>query len=280
MMIRLPFELPPFTRITWASPTIRATWEPRLERVRDALASGEHPSRWSGILSARIAKLYPYQEQAWMDEARALGLAAARLEGDPGDWSRDEDVSSGKAILVVAGRADLVTKARQVRAASDLAAPDCCRCKAAEFAALGLRSRELRLLVASVPEARCGHPAMIRQAWETNLFWHSIGVSPLPYVPCAVGCEQSRAVAQALATRMAVARLPEEADWLREMLSWSLSWSALHGIAELKTPVFKACGATDATAGRHELRLEGDSPADAAPGIGFPYLPKRRLPMH
>jgi len=278
-MIRLPFELPSFARITWASPTIRAAWEPRLDRVRQALASGGRPSRWGGILPARIVKLYPYQEQAWIDEAHALGLAAARLEDDPGEWS-DEEVESGKAILVVAGRADLVRAARYERAAPDFAAPDCCRCRSAEIAALRLRSRELMLLVGSAEDGKLGCSAVIPQAWETNLFWHGIGVSLLPHVPCSMACEQSRAIARALGTRMAACGFGEEADWLREMLSWSILWSALHGIAELKTPIFKACTSTDATAGRHELRLDGTSPADAAAGVGLPYRPKRRLPLH
>ena len=30
----------------------------------------------------------------------------------------------------------------------------------------------------------------------------------------------------------------EVVSWLMEMLSWNVQWSALHGIAEIKTPVF------------------------------------------
>ena len=61
-------------------------------------------------------------------------------------------------------------------------------------------------------------------------------------------------------------------DWLEEILSWPASWSALHGIAEVKTPVLKASTRTDATAHEFIVRRHGPRlPAEAVAGLGFPF---------
>ncbi len=270
-LVRLPFELPPFSRVTWASAALRSKWGERIARVRRALEGGARPSRWRGILSSRTVKVYPYQEADWAAEARALGLDVRRLEALPGDWAFDEELRSGKAVLLYIGPRETVERALD---ADGLGAPPCCALQAEKMKPLALRSKEMVLWVSSVPDSAPGC-VVLPQTWETNLFWHGIGVSLLPHVPCSMACERSRTLARELVLRMETSHLEEEAAWLRELLSWSLSWSALHGIAELKTPVFKACISTDATAGRHELQLEGSRPEDAAAGVGFPYRPRR-----
>ena len=60
----------------------------------------------------------------------------------------------------------------------------------------------------------------------------------------------------------ATAGFGEEMDWLLEVLSWPVEWSALHGIAEIKTPVLKVSTRTDATA----RTLHGAAPR----ATGFP----------
>jgi hypothetical protein len=273
-VIRLAFELPPFSRITWASGPIRSTWGERLSRVRRALAHLERPACWSGILPARIVKIYPYQERQWTEEARKAGLAVERYEAAASDMALDEELRGGKAILLLAGQPEVVSQARAEGSSTAPGTPDCCARHAELMRPLAFRSREMILMLSSAPDAEPGGYAVVAQAWETNLFWSGIGVSLLPHVPCSVHCEPSKTLARKLLVRMKQSSFDEEAEWLREMLSWSLSWSALHGIAELKTPLLKACSATDATARRYEIRLDGTSPKEAPAGAGFPYQTK------
>jgi len=69
----------------------------------------------------------------------------------------------------------------------------------------------------------------------------------------------------------------EEYDWLSNILSWPAEWSAMHGIAELKTPILKLCTPTDATSGKYVILWKGSTmPKEAAKGLGFPYLLPRR----
>jgi hypothetical protein len=57
-----------------------------------------------------------------------------------------------------------------------------------------------------------------------------------------------------------------------ELLDWPVEWSALHGIAEIRTPVVKIATRTDPTPERYVVRWMGKSfPADGARGLMFPY---------
>jgi SAM-dependent methyltransferase len=66
-------------------------------------------------------------------------------------------------------------------------------------------------------------------------------------------------------------------DWLEEILSWPASWSALHGIAEIKTPVLKTSTRTDATGHEFVVRRPGTRvPAEGATGLVFPFKSPER----
>jgi hypothetical protein len=66
-------------------------------------------------------------------------------------------------------------------------------------------------------------------------------------------------------------------DWIEEILNWPASWSALHGIAQVKTPVLKVSTRTDATAHEFIVRRPGRRmPAEAAAGLSFPFRSPER----
>jgi hypothetical protein len=68
------------------------------------------------------------------------------------------------------------------------------------------------------------------------------------------------------------AGLGEEIGDIREMLSWSAEWSALHGIAEIRTPIVKVATSTDATGLKYTVRRTGTRhPQEAPHGLNFPY---------
>lgn len=278
-MIRLPFALPAFARITWASPGLRATWEGRMAAVRGALLAARRPRAWRGLVPARVLEIYPHQERALIADAAAEGMRVERLDGVPAHLAGD-GLASGKCILVAVGGGEAIAA---VRRASDrdaweraVGTPACCVDAGARMRAQAFRSGDVELFVSTFPDAEAGGCVRAPQRWQTNRFWRGVGIDPLLHQPCALGCEASRALGDALHARLATEHA-DEAGWLREMLAWSMSWSILHGIAELKTPIFKASMAADATAHRYELQLRGARPADAAAGVGFPYEPRSLL---
>jgi hypothetical protein len=99
-----------------------------------------------------------------------------------------------------------------------------------------------------------------------------VGARAVPHLPCRFDCPATVEFADRL---MAVGRAcgyGEEMDWLLEVLSWPVEWSALHGIAEIKTPVLKVSTRTDATTRRYTVRRRGESyPAEGAHGLAFPF---------
>jgi hypothetical protein len=75
-----------------------------------------------------------------------------------------------------------------------------------------------------------------------------------------------------LAERM-IELLPEqERFWMVEILSWPVKWTALHGIAEITSPIHRMSVPTDATVETLEVRYAGAGyPAEGARGSGFPH---------
>jgi len=109
----------------------------------------------------------------------------------------------------------------------------------------------------------------------TNPLLAGIGIVAAPLWPCCFGCA---AVAARATAMIALGRASGYADamaWLQEILSWPMSWSALHGIAEIKTPVFRYVRDTVSTGQRLRVDYVGAAmPERAAHGLGFPFRPK------
>ena len=106
----------------------------------------------------------------------------------------------------------------------------------------------------------------------TNMLWRWIGVRAVPHLPCSFDCAGTIRFGEqflALGRRLGYA---EEIGWIEEILSWPVEWSALHGIAEVKTPVLKMITATDATPYKYTVQIKGEKyPSEGATGLYFPY---------
>lgn len=104
------------------------------------------------------------------------------------------------------------------------------------------------------------------------------GLQVLAHVPCSPHCAASRELAgrriEALRARDA-----EATEWLLQALAWPVRWSALHGIAEVTTPLFKLCHDSDDSPRRHALVRAGEAwPEAGAQGTRPPFrAPPRRL---
>ena len=87
--------------------------------------------------------------------------------------------------------------------------------------------------------------------FQANILWRWMGPRAVPHLPCSFDCRASVEFANTADGPWPRARITARRwTWLEEILSWPVSWSALHGIAEVKTPVLKASTRTDATGAR------------------------------
>jgi hypothetical protein len=110
-----------------------------------------------------------------------------------------------------------------------------------------------------------------------NILWRWMGVRAVPHLPCRADCQPTAELGKRLLAVGRAAGFAEEMDWTEEILSWPVQWSALHGIAEVTTPVLKVSTRTDATARAYVVRRPGDRyPEEGATGLAFPY----RTPGH
>jgi hypothetical protein len=112
---------------------------------------------------------------------------------------------------------------------------------------------------------------------QVNILWRWMGVRAVPHLPCRSDCAASIELADQMLTVGREAGLEEEVEWMLEILAWPLEWSALHGVAVIKTPVLKVTTMTDATPHAYVVRRAGTRfPRVGARGLEFPYRPSRR----
>ena len=113
--------------------------------------------------------------------------------------------------------------------------------------------------------------------FQANILWRWMGVRAVPHLPCSFSCAASVQFADTLLALGRQLGVAAEMGWIEEILSWPASWSALHGIAQIKTPILKTSTRTDATG--HEFLVIRDGrgmPQEAARGLSFPFKPPEK----
>jgi SAM-dependent methyltransferase len=119
----------------------------------------------------------------------------------------------------------------------------------------------------------------VRGTAPANILWRWACVRAVPHLPCAFDCPATVDFGNRMLRVGVEAGYAEEMGWIEEILSWPVEWTALHGIAEIKTPVLKIVTRTDATASRYVVRHAGTGwPREGATGLRFPFqVPERAL---
>jgi 2-polyprenyl-3-methyl-5-hydroxy-6-metoxy-1,4-benzoquinol methylase len=111
-----------------------------------------------------------------------------------------------------------------------------------------------------------------------NILWRWMGVRSVPHLPCRFDCAPTIKLGEMFQEVGRDAGYFNEMEWAKDVLSWPVEWSALHGIAEVKTPILKVSTRTDATPMKLVVRYKGGGfPKEGATGLGFPYGEPSRL---
>ena len=69
------------------------------------------------------------------------------------------------------------------------------------------------------------------------------GSSFFSHLPCSFDCKETAQIGEKNLSLLS----SEAKDIGLEILSWPIEWSALHGVAEIKTPILKVSTRTDVT---------------------------------
>lgn len=289
---RLAHVLPDFTRLSWVNDRARSVWEPRITRIGSAWAQIEWRSVECGIRRCALTSVPSDQLVLRSTEWAASGLSMMPLAmsgTSPGYASTSVAPRVGEPFeyrVAVGALADVAELKRAIDGGDDgtmgqlLGFPDCC---IAFFRRTwvdeGCVDTTWAMAANGGSVDDSGRLIEIDAAtpFQANILWRWMGPRAVPHLPCSFSCQATVAFADTLMAFGRERGYSAEMEWLEEILSWPASWSALHGIAEVKTPVVKASTRTDATAHEFIVRRHGRSlPAEAAAGLGFPFRSPER----
>lgn len=274
----LGFSLPEFARWSWVSDCARDTWEPRMVRIIRAWLEVEWLSVAAGIRRCGATFASSEELRVLLPRWQEYGLVPVEQTLDDGTFSAGRLPTAAAPFrqrIVVGKRDDTLAFQEAWKGGDDqvvgesLGYPPCCINFCREtWSNLGIEDTTWPMAAPS------DHSSVIEVGGppETNILWRSMGIRAVPHLPCGFECSRSIELARKLVGTGHAAGFSEEMNWLLEILSWPVEWSALHGIAEIKTPILRISTRTDATAKKYTLRRTGNTyPAEGAHGLSFPY---------
>jgi hypothetical protein len=282
-MERLDFALPPFTRITWVSDAAKQVWEPRLNSIISAWLDIERLSVAAGLRRCSITLASSATLVAEAGRWLKCGLCILPIELESFSYS-DRKANGGPPTsfvfrLLLGAREAIMDFQRAVDSGDDqhigdlLGHPPCC-CEFGRRTVIedGFEDTTWPMASMGAASAEQSRSVDISGPPEANILWRWMGVRAVPHLPCRADCDRSAELARAFVTLGERASYTKEMGWLLDVLSWPAEWSALHGIAEIKTPILKISTRTDATALKYVVRRQGSGyPPEGAQGLTFPY---------
>jgi uncharacterized protein len=261
----------PKARISWVSDAARGIWQGRLERISTALEDlTVHAARGYGQrCEVRLAPGGSFQRLLGLAAEAGVAAAVLPVEALPGGiCTRPNEGISG---VFLAGAPEVVAAAEAAWAKRDLAMfrtllnlPNCCsNCSWNGW----LHKYQGNVYL---PEGIAVHPLLA-----------PLGISVLPIAPCRLDCPSALEASKRWLDLAAAHGYETEAGWLRECLSWAVSWSELHGVTEVKTPLFKLCFDMGHNTAARLIRRTGATAVEGgAAGLNFPYaVPARQARM-
>jgi hypothetical protein len=288
-MKRLDFVLPEFFRYMWTSEAARAAWEPRMRAVSNAIHELEWLTVENDVRRCGMAELSPEDVSSRSPDWIKRGLELIPLARDARTCSTYRLASlpcvagsPSRAVIGFAKKQHAGALAEAFKSGNNAAMgellgyPDCC----IDFfqkvcGRLGHLDPTWPMACASSNTLRTSDDVdtiRVPRPSLANILLRGLGVRAVFHSPCGFGCSMSLKVSERLIAVGRTEGFAQEMDWLCEMLRWPMEWSALHGIAEIKTPVLKCCHSTDATPTLYRVLVEGSAvPKETAKGIGHPY---------
>ncbi len=280
-MNRLDFTLPDFTRVIWTSEQARSIWEARINKVSNFFVREIQRGSVLSMGRSHLESYSPEQIPEAINWSMENGLVFLPLgvNGDTKIYSSTQVPYTGgkfnvRAVITQPENVELWL--RSWRAGDDkttgqlLHYPDCCN----EFFCRVWKDEKYvdttwPMALNSAGGHNLDNSFTVRGLDSCNILWRWLGVRTVPHLPCSFGCERTVKFAQLL---WANYTKTEEYRWLNDILSWPVEWSALHGIARIKTPICEVSSRTDSTGEKYTVRREGSTyPVEGASGLVFPY---------
>ncbi|MEK9767585.1 MAG: hypothetical protein VW683_01580 [Betaproteobacteria bacterium] len=296
----LPFE---WVRDIWVSQEVKTNWQPILQNLCNKANQVEVTSVYERVKMSFLGYESPSGFPALEEKAKRHGLVIVKLQ----DYEMNPDQS-----YFSAGISNELTGKYPVKTRYALTTPELEEAWIAAYVRpydYGLSSVEANRIIGellSYPDCCIDffndvwiRGQYIDTTWqqavntigEDYMNWENedrvVQVNQNPYttqlgrwygcriayhLPCKFDCKPSIALGKQMESVWRSLGWGDDFDMLHEVLSWPMEWSALHGIAEIKTPIHKISTRTDSTFEKYTVQGIGERyPEDGAKGIMFPY---------
>lgn len=267
--------LPHFCRHMWVSDAARDRWQPEIIRFNEAWRRIEWLSIVSKVRQCALISVSADELSELSQELKRYGLRARPLVGGVRKTQKGKDLTY-KVVIGMRGDAmnfqDAWAKHDDLAIGALLGYPQCCcRSFVERFVENGVIDATWATALASA-----GRPEAVEievgALPSLNTFWMGLGLRLIPHFPCSYKCSASIELADKIFEYASTSDEAKIASAIREMLSWPLEWSSLHGIAEIRTPVLKISQRTEYSGHRQTLRWTGATyPKEGVKGLRFPY---------
>lgn len=265
-----------FCRISWVSEEAKAYWYPRIQCLTTLFQNQAIDLTTKEVFPLLIKRLYPHEVDELSEQLQKSSLEINHLRGTreklleifPITFLNDQ---VKETILI--GKKKHVDKALEAFNKSDsnkfleiIGMPICCIKSYLEGLQTTIHNGLLRTILKEQKKKELNNQLL------SYLLYKPLGLDLLQYEPCFFDCQQSERNINNVINTLVEKGYNHEMFWLKEILSWPISWSGLHGIAEVKTPINKFMYNIDATAKKVELIITGSNyPKLGAKGLAFPY---------
>jgi hypothetical protein len=284
-MQRLNYRLEEFTTYSWVNDDAKAVWEPRISKVRDCLDELEWRSILEGVRACALTSVAQDTLPSFGAMLGAHGLTVVSLDKVAvsdvyaNSLKRPRDGEPFHHWCVIGRVTDAQLFESAYLSKDDgaigrlLGYPPCC---IDFFNRVWVDEGFIDTtwpMTQNTTSKKVISPTHLEitevSSGSQLLRW--LGLRVAIHLPCSFDCQPTAALAKKLSEVARSAGFHQEMNWLEEMLSWPIEWTALNGLAEITTPVGTISTVTDATAETYRVSYKGAGSAKASGwSVSFP----------
>lgn len=277
--------LPDFaSRTIYVSDEAQQIWEPRFQRISNAFLDVEKSNILHGIRDSYLTNLKPdnlYEMDKWASD-NDLKLVMLGREGmNYGYSSLSKNYEAGQPYVIRCAitKPEYESTWKQAWDVMDnetvgklLGFPTCCR----EWFVKYWQDEKY---IDDILPMYLNNNFSIDGPWQLNFYYRYLGIRLVSHMPCSSTCEDSLKIAQKNHELMLHLGYVDEYEWIKQILNWPARWSSLHGIAEIRTPIFKLSHKSDYLAEEVVIDKQGiEYPNEGASGTKYPWVNKNKAP--
>lgn len=240
-MKRMDFSIPEFTRIVWAPKTHE--WQEKINKINRIWLEIErmsvaHNVRLGALQSVKPEDLINFQGYCLSNgipfvilgregAAEVYGNATSPVtEGKP--WTYRVYMGADSGFFLNDWK-----ETNNIAIGYYLGYPECC---SKFFQKYWMKEGWRDLTPFMGPEG----------SYLCNILLRHLGVRSVFHLPCSFSCSRTQFLAQTILKMGYEAGFKQETEWIHEILRWPITWSSLHGVAIIETPIVKIVTSTDA----------------------------------